>query len=342
MKRQSMVDIGKKRTRVVQPFRLKARKALNERKRARKFSAEDLEKDKKRTTKENMVEVATMGKYAISLYGSAAQAEEKQCQQHEFGTSSCGLAGLVSVLVALGENKEDLKKRIRARGKLPVHMRACGCTEYYQVPHCPVSIPEYCKSRAEAGTNAKENVQFAAELMDGGVVAFIDTFYPRAPCDAGEMGRYCAEWMRQGAAGIASLNLAREGEGDPVWHAQMIWAVSNDYRRVFLTNGADSMEVDNFHYILTSPGEMKIKARVVLHHKENGGIPRTDDWQEKYNCCGPLWKATAEEVESVGKKDTIERNDRITLPRPFPGHIRWFAKRGTEAANRILAFEEKQ
>jgi hypothetical protein len=196
-----------------------------------------------------------------------AELEACRRQVTQIGVSACGATAVINALLALdvphtaAEVATDVKTRLREE---------------------EASLPKYLLSRSSAGATHRELIS-ALENHHSVRCRFFHMF-PRRRID---ISFWLADWIKKGAAPIATLNLQRgvkTGQTIPdAWHHQMIFGVGPN--GVYLTNPLDCVSEDLISEQLCSPSELLVRRADVLYRFD----PSTCDLSELTVCRDERW-----------------------------------------------------
>jgi len=218
------------------------------------------------------------------------EAVRKQINQAP-NSSSCGAVALVNVLLAL-EMDVDTAALAEAVG---TRLRR---------PDSP--LPDYLKSRSEAGCSHHDLIRATASLLPTRLTA---RFFPTEGRQL-QLSAWLAGWISLGLVPVLTINVQRsnircpDGQPQDSWHHQMVWGVSG--RDVYMAN---PLEITQEHHLLPqldSPSELLVRrADVVSRFSPTTDLLEINQLQARVDAEGESAVPT-EVLQKISRKEEVE------------------------------------
>ncbi|KAL6115223.1 uncharacterized protein ACO6RY_00125 [Pungitius sinensis] len=256
-----------------------------------------------------------------AMLWSIQEAVERQTLQ--IGASACGATAVVDVLKALGVEvaPEEADRCVRTR-----------------LRRNEAPLPDYLRSRSEAGATHSQLILGAQEASQGKVAGRFFHFHPRRLV---RLIPWLARWIRKGAVPVATMNMqlaVPEGEEVPdAWHHQLIFGVAPN--TVFMTNPLDVGSEEEVHQRLCSESVLLIRREDVLQRLTPGCCLSALSEESRSD---PRWKALDVEgqVRQVALEEEQEpdrpKSAHVTIPAAYSSGITLFALRESLLGRELL------
>ncbi len=175
--------------------------------------------------------------FSASVWDTVEEACAKSVSQEVFGPSSCGLAALASVFSALGVT-------FPMGGTEIPHLfrrRPCDCDADSSATPCANNIPmeEYCRGRANAGTDPEVNVEAATQLSGGKIKGQILLCGPNPTLpqfqNPESLGMWLKEQLDARKIPVVSMDCSQDTPSADYWHSQTVWALSDTLTVAWIT-----------------------------------------------------------------------------------------------------------
>ena len=164
-------------------------------------------------------------------------------------------------------------------------------------------LPDYLKSRSEAGCSHHDLIRATASLLPSRLTA---RFFPTEGRQL-QLSGWLAGWISLGLVPVLTINVQRsnircpDGQPQDSWHHQMVWGVSG--RDIYMAN---PLEITQEHHLLPqldSPSELLVRRADVVSRFS----PTTDLLE--INQLGGRWR----DLNVLGQVVNIAREERSRL-----------------------------